>query len=409
MKMNKKNWVLALGLCYGAAFAQQVQQVAVPTMPEMSEENQKQVNQVNQFNIEGILKDNIESQVKNRLELEKAQNDKNQSNNVKESVNANGNGNNNENKSNLNKNKNEDMLPPAPPKLPKVMVDESPVMDIKFFKEHSDNVSLSKIEKESLRIAEQWQSNDKALVKPVAGQNGAVKFVYGEHQPSIICAVSQVCDIALQVGEQINGFYLGDSVRWIIEPAIMGSGDDEIQHLIIKPSDSGLKTSLVVMTNRRVYHMQLKSHRTKYMPFVSFSYPEDNLIKFNALSVRNHQQNVLREKQKRFTRAMEKSYSNNLKFNYVLEGNMPWKPVRVFNDGVKTYIDMPESMAQTEAPTLLLLRKEGSFFKDDETVIVNYRVQGNRYIVDSVFDKAILIAGVGRGQDRVLIRRLKEK
>ncbi|MDB5890168.1 MAG: uncharacterized protein JWP47_999 [Polaromonas sp.] len=45
--------------------------------------------------------------------------------------------------------------------------------------------------------------------------------------------------------------------------------------------------------------------------------------------------------------------------------------------------------------------------KDTVTVIVNYRVQGDRFIVDTVFDKAVLIAGVGRSQDRVTISRGK--
>ena len=53
------------------------------------------------------------------------------------------------------------------------------------------------------------------------------------------------------------------------------------------------------------------------------------------------------------------------------------------------------------------MRKDGGVFIDDETVMVNYRVQGDRYIVDSVFDKAILIAGVGSSQDRVTIQRGK--
>ena len=62
-------------------------------------------------------------------------------------------------------------------------------------------------------------------------------------------------------------------------------------------------------------------------------------------------------------------------------------------------------MAQTEAPTLLLLNKEGGIFSEDETVMVNYRLQGDRYIVDTVFDRAILIAGVGGNQSRVTITR----
>ncbi|MNP67871.1 Conjugal transfer protein [compost metagenome] len=81
--------------------------------------------------------------------------------------------------------------------------------------------------------------------------------------------------------------------------------------------------------------------------------------------------------------------------------------MRVYNDGSKTIIQMPRTMGQTEAPTLLVIRKEGGWFKDDETVMVNYRVQGDRYIVDTVFDKAILIAGVGKSQDRVTIQRGK--
>ena len=69
---------------------------------------------------------------------------------------------------------------------------------------------------------------------------------------------------------------------------------------------------------------------------------------------------------------------------------------------------MPEAMAQSEAPTLLVVRREGGVFEDDETVQVNYRIQGNRYIVDTVFDSAILIADVEGNQDAVAIKRVKK-
>ena len=52
-----------------------------------------------------------------------------------------------------------------------------------------------------------------------------------------------------------------------------------------------------------------------------------------------------------------------------------------------------------------MVRKDGGLFTDDETVLVNYRIQGDRYIVDTIFDKALLIAGVGSSQDRVVITR----
>jgi type IV secretion system protein TrbG len=91
-----------------------------------------------------------------------------------------------------------------------------------------------------------------------------------------------------------------------------------------------------------------------------------------------------------------------------VSGSAPWVPLRVFNDGRKTIIQMPDTMAQTEAPVLLVLRQDGGLFSDEETTLVNYRLVGDRYIVDAVLDRAVLVAGVGSGQDRVVIERTRK-
>ena len=263
------------------------------------------------------------------------------------------------------------------------------------------NPKLNAQERAALAIAKRWEAGSASGVQPVAGSGGAIQFLYGAQQPSIVCAVLQVCDVALQAGEQVNSINLGDTARWTVEPAITGSGPTEVQHLIIKPMDVGLETSLVVTTNRRSYHIRLRSHRTEYMPQVSFKYPEDAQARWDAIQ--------RREKQERTDNTLPGTgeYLGDLSFDYELSGSASWKPVRVYNDGRKTIIEMPGAMQQTEAPTLLVVRKEGDMFNDDETVLVNYRVQGSRYIVDAVFDRAILIAGVGRSQDRVTISRRK--
>jgi type IV secretory pathway VirB9-like protein len=36
--------------------------------------------------------------------------------------------------------------------------------------------------------------------------------------------------------------------------------------------------------------------------------------------------------------------------------------------------------------------------------MVNYRVRGDYYVVDRLFDQAVLVAGVGRQQDRETIQ-----
>lgn len=263
-----------------------------------------------------------------------------------------------------------------------------------------ENLTLSPQEKAALAISKKWQNSSATSIKPSAGVDGAIIFLFGAEQPSIVCAVLQVCDVALQAGEQVNSIHLGDTARWTVEPAITGSGASEVQHLIIKPMDVGLVTSLIVTTDRRTYHLRLRSDRTNYMPSVAFSYPEDALAKWNVLKSRE-----TKEKQDK-TIPKTGEYLGDLNFSYDIDGNAPWKPVRVFNDGTKTIIEMPKAMSQTESPTLLVIRKDGGLFTDDETVLVNYRVQGDRYIVDTLFEKAILISGVGSGQDKITLTKV---
>jgi type IV secretion system protein VirB9 len=51
-------------------------------------------------------------------------------------------------------------------------------------------------------------------------------------------------------------------------------------------------------------------------------------------------------------------------------------------------------MKTADAPALLIAASSGN-------QMVNYRVRGNYYVVDRLFDDAVMVAGVGREQDRV--------
>jgi len=258
------------------------------------------------------------------------------------------------------------------------------------------SLPLTKQERAAITIGKKWQTG-MATSKPVTAGDGSIAFVYGSGQTQILCAVLQVCDVALQPGEQVNNIDVGDP-RFLIEPAITGTGPMQRLHLLIKALDVGLDTSLVVTTDRRTYHLRLRSARKDFMPYVSFIYPEEAQAQWNAIRIKEV------EELRNNTMPVTGEYLGLLHFNYCITGNVRWKPIRVFNDGVKTIIEMPKAMQQTEAPTLLVLR-HGGLFKKTETVMVNYRVQNNRYIVDTVFDKAILIAGVGRNQEKVILTR----
>ena len=90
--------------------------------------------------------------------------------------------------------------------------------------------------------------------------------------------------------------------------------------------------------------------------------------------------------------------------SYRISGNPRWRPINVYNDGRKTFVVMTEEMTKTEAPAMLVLRRNNQLFGYDK-VLANYRVQRKTYIVDGVFDRAILVSG----RDKVTIARVPGK
>lgn len=216
--------------------------------------------------------------------------------------------------------------------------------------------------------------------------------------PTIVCAPLRVCDIELQPGEKVIGVPdVGDSVRWGISPAHSGSGADEVTHVIVKPHEAGLDTNLVIATDRRMYHLRLVSSPTNYVSDVAFSYPADDKAAWDATIAANE------AKKSDVVATLPKLTADALNFSYSIKdvsGSPKWMPLRVFDDGSHTYIQMPPGMAATEAPVLVLLDKSG-----DEQ-LVDYRLRGDYFVVDRIIDRAALEAGVGHSRDRVVIKRV---
>ena len=232
---------------------------------------------------------------------------------------------------------------------------------------------------------------------PVQGNNGAVVFLYGSTLPSVVCAPLYVCDIALQPGEVVNDVNIGDSVRWKVSPSVSGTGTDKVTHVLVKPTDSGLTTDLIISTNLRTYTIKLVSTPHSWMPLVSFDYPDD-LRRAWA----NYEQ---RQANYRAASVLPTGQSlASLDFNYRLGGDDPaWKPLRVYSDGQKTYIQMPPTISSGDLPALVALGRGGGLFSSAPTQIVNYRIEGDTYVVDKVLDRAELISGVGGDQEQVTI------
>ena len=201
----------------------------------------------------------------------------------------------------------------------------------------------------------------------------------------------QVTDIALQEGEQLAGsgpVAAGDTVRWIIGDTASGAGPASRVHILVKPIRPDIVTNLVINTDRRTYHLELRANPAVYMASVSWIYPQDELIALRA-------RRAVAERAAPVAAGMDLARLN---FGYAIEGDKPdWRPLRAFDDGTRVFVEFPESVAQGELPPLFVLGPKG------EAELVNYRVAGRYMIVDRLFARAELRLGGRKGQDKVRI------
>src|SRR3546814_17775704 len=88
-------------------------------------------------------------------------------------------------------------------------------------------------------------------------------------------------DIGLQEGEQLVGpgpVASGDTVRWIIGDTVSGAGARRRVHLLVKPTRSDIMTNMIINTDRRTYHVELRATAASHMASVSWPYPAPELI-----------------------------------------------------------------------------------------------------------------------------------
>ena len=250
------------------------------------------------------------------------------------------------------------------------------------------NQSLTAKEKHGLALAKKWINGTS---RPITQGDGSVTYFYGTTMPQVVCAPLKTCDIQLQAGERITkkGVNIGDSVRWVVCPAISGEGATQITHIIVKPSDVGLNTTMVITTNKRTYNIGLSSRSHDWMPTINFDYPEEVQAEWD--SYYDTQQQHIAEKT-----LGDGLNIDNLNFNYTVSGRGAFKPLRVYNNSVKTIIEMPSSINAGELPSLLVVNA-------GKKEIVNYRYRNNKFIVDQLAKQIVLIMGVGSDQQSVLI------
>ena len=258
-------------------------------------------------------------------------------------------------------------------------------------------ISLSPTALAAVRVSEKWRGEPN---QPAAGPDGRVLYSFGAGLPTVVCAPLRVCIVELQAGEHIIGEpQIGDSVRWNISPAMYGAGSDATSVIVLKPTMAGLDTNLLIATDRRAYYLRLISKPEEYVARVAFQYPEDdNARKWHQQML---EQQIAAKEAKRDSDASPSMLAvEKLNFGYRIDGaNEHLRPIRVYDDGAKTYIQMPPEIQHREVPVLLVMGADG------RGEMTNYRVRQQTYIVDRLFDRAQLVLGSGRKSQKVEISR----
>ena len=257
---------------------------------------------------------------------------------------------------------------------------------------------LSAADAARLAAAERWEQTGAA--EALVGTGGAVEYPYGYSRPSITCAPLHVCSVALQDGEAVTSISIGDTVRWLLQSATAGAKPV----LMIKPTQAGLSTNLVVTTDKgRIYYMHLVSSKTEYVPMVTWYDPaamtrdmrveaqasarqkaefEASITATKLAAEQTNAQRVVADK------SVGKLDPTTLDFAYSCTGEAAFKPARVFANDTHTFIQLPVGATTSDAPAVFNV-------SNNDTELLNSRLVNGYYIIDGKPAKLSLVLGVG--------------
>jgi type IV secretion system protein VirB9 len=217
------------------------------------------------------------------------------------------------------------------------------------------------------------ESNNAGIVRPSDFSHAAMVYDYDpDWVYEVYARPLRVCDIRLEPGERAaEPPFVSDSERWILGAGVSYENGTAVQHIYVKPESVGLEASLIINTDRRVYHIILRSYKDLHMPMIRWRYLSglpNNFIQ-SPQSDNAGTDNPFSGIDPRFL-------SFNYRITYSFFNKPVWLPELVFDDGSKTYITFPDLVMQRELPAVFENRKD----------VINYRVLGKVIVIDKLIE-----------------------
>ena len=214
-------------------------------------------------------------------------------------------------------------------------------------------------------------ANTAARQRPTPDAFNQARHIFS-YQPGALFELytspNYVSTILLEPGETLNDIAAGDTSRWMVTEASAETESEPRTIVLVKPQTTGLRTNIVLITDRRTYLIEAVSQPgNAYAAQVAWSYAQNTAASAGAIPS-----------------------IDRLNFSYrtrTVRGRAPaWTPSRVFDDGRRTWIEFPPGVVAGDMPPLFIITGEGA-------EISNYRVHGQRMIIDRLFDRAELRLG----------------
>lgn len=242
------------------------------------------------------------------------------------------------------------------------------------------------------------KSTEESIQAPEKWTSGTMYYDFDpDFTYEIYCQPYRVTDLMLEPGEQVIEMpFLSEEKVWEIGAGVSRSNGIDTQHFFLKPAYSGLVTSFIIITDKRVYHMLLKSYKDCYMTQVKWDYPGTMPFTLNlgsaTLSAGGNSGSTLKDRLSGNSAASGVDPAH-LSFDYKMSFSKKvyWLPTRVYDDGKRTYIVMDETVLHMTSPILLNRRNER----------INYSVNKNVIVINELIEKVTLRIG----KRKVVIRK----
>lgn len=218
---------------------------------------------------------------------------------------------------------------------------------------------------------------------PLAGDARLVTFDFDPDNTYLILSKPKaVTHLELPEGETIQTVVAGDTAGWELTPSA------NLRHFFLKPKHDHLTTSMTLITEKRSYQFVLKSttEGAKWYQRVSWYIPNSKVLDFrapqpaaDALAVHNDAPKAEARQE-----SADAVRAEDLRFDYTVSGDAPFKPVSVFDNGKMIWLRMPPNLV--ELP--VIFAADGN-----DLVLVNYVPRGDSILVQRLAKELILKIG----------------